>query len=121
MTKEMKALLKLIIKADILVGIIIAVLISLVNFKGSFIFLLGIIIALFNFIFTGIILDKSLNGGRGSFLYKFTAVARILIIVLIALLFSHNKYYLLLYIAGFLTHFPTLIFSYIRSQKGGCE
>ena len=116
MTIEMKALLKLVIKEDILFGSIIALIIFFINPKGALIFLLGIIIAMLNFVIRGIILDKSLNAGN-----VFSVVStfiRISTVIIIALIFANNKYHLLLYLAGFITHFPIIIFGWIKSQKG---
>ena len=59
MTREMKALLKLVIKEDILFGSIIALIIFFINPKGALIFLLGIIIAMLNFVIRGIILSQN--------------------------------------------------------------
>lgn len=118
MTKEMKALLRLTIKEDIIFGVIISLIVSIFYPIGALTFLLGIIIAGINFIVSGIILDKSLNAGERNILSTLSAILRILIIIIIALFLSKNMYNLLLYLAGFITHFPILIFGWIKSQKG---
>ena len=118
MTIEMKALLKLVIKEDILFGSIIALIIFFINPKGALIFLLVIIIAMLNFVIRGIILDKSLNAGKGNVFSVVSTFIRISTVIIIALIFANNKYHLLLYLAGFITHFPIIIFGWIKSQKG---
>ena len=62
MTREMKALLKLVIKEEVY-GSIIALIIFFINPKVH-LYLLGIIIAMLNFVIRGIILYKSLNAGK---------------------------------------------------------
>lgn len=118
MTKEMRALFKLIIKEDLIFGLVITLILFFINPKNALIFLLGIIIALGNFILRGIILDKSLNAGKPNIFTIFGDIIRILLIVLLALCFSNNIYSLLSYLAGFIVHFPILIFGWIKSQKG---
>ena len=98
MTIEMKALLKLVIKEDILFGSIIALIIFFINPKGALIFLLGIIIAMLNFVIRGIILDKSLNAGKGNVFSVVSTFIRISTVIIIALIFANNKYHLLLYL-----------------------
>ena len=82
------------------------------------IFLLGIMIAMMNFVIRGIILDKSLNAGKRNVFSVISTFIRISTVIIIALFFANNKYHLLLYLAGFITHFPILIFGWIKSQKG---
>ena len=118
MTREMKALLKLVIKEDILFGLIIALIIFCINPKGALIFLLGIMIAMMNFVVKGIILEKSLNAGKRNVFSLISTFIRISTVIIIALFLANNKYNLLLYLAGFITHFPILIFGWIKSQKG---
>ena len=120
MTEEMKVFISTSIKKDIIFGVIISCfLLAFLGSKISFIFLLGIIIAGANFALSGIILDKSLNGGVSSrVLITLGTIIRIFIILIIAIPFSSNIMYLLSYLGGFIIHFPILIFSYIRKQKG---
>lgn len=118
MTEEMKALLKFIIKEDIIFGVVISLIIAIFYPIGALTFLLGITIAMVNFTVSGVILDKSLNAGERNIFSILSIVFRILIIILIALFLSKNMYNLLLYLAGFITHFPILIFGWIKSQKG---
>lgn len=121
MTKEVKVLLNGIIKYDITIGLIFATAIYfLLGMKLAYIFLLGILISLLNFVLSGIILEKSLNGENKiiKILFPFSFLIRIVIVVAIAVPFMYDVKELLTYILGFVVHFPILIFSWIRRQKG---
>ena len=100
MTTEVKLLLKNSVKYDIVLGICISII--LYCFFGtniSLIYLFGLAVSIANFLVSGIILDKNLNG-------------------VTTMLFAKNLFYLLTYLGGFISHFPIIIFSWIRSRKG---
>lgn len=121
MTKEIKVLLKGIIKYDITIGLIFATVIYFIlGMKIASIFLLGILISLLNFVFSGIILEKGLINENKIIrvLFPFSFLIRIIIVVAIAVPFMYDAKELLAYIFGFVVHFPILIFSWIRRQKG---
>ena len=107
MTTEVKLLLKNSVKYDIVLGICISII--LYCFFGtniSLIYLFGLAVSIANFLVSGIILDKNLNG--------VTTIPKIIF----PMLFAKNLFYLLTYLGGFISHFPIIIFSWIRSRKG---
>ncbi len=120
MTDEMRSLIRLSVKNNAILAVIISFfLLAFLGIKVSFIFLLGIIIASINFGISGIILDKSLNDRVNSkLLVMLITIIRIFVIIIIAVPFLSNIMYLLSYLGGLIIHFPILIFSYIRKQKG---
>lgn len=120
MTDEMRSLIRLSVKNNAILAVIISFfLLAFLGIKVSFIFLLGIIIASINFGISGIILDKSLNDRVNSkLLVMLITILRVFIIIIIAIPFFGNIMYLLSYLGGLIIHFPILIFSYIRKQKG---
>lgn len=120
MTDEMRSLIRLSVKNNAILAVIISFfLLAFLGIKVSFIFLLGIIIAMLNFSLSGIILDKSLNDRVNSkLLVMLITILRVFIIIIIAIPFFGNIMYLLSYLGGLIIHFPILIFSYIRKQKG---
>lgn len=121
MTTEVKLLLKNSVKYDVVLGICISIILYCFFGKNvSLIYLFGLAISVANFLISGIILDKSLNGVDAipKLLFPLSYVIRILCIALFAMLFANNLFYLLTYLGGFISHFPIIIFSWIRSRKG---
>ena len=120
MTDEMRSLIRLSVKNNAILAVIISFfLLAFLGIKVSFIFLLGIIIASINFGISGIILDKSLNDRVNSkLLVMLITILRVFIIIIIAIPFFGNIMYLLSYLGGLIIHFPILIFSYIRKTEG---
>ena len=118
MTTEVKLLLKNSVKYDIVLGICISII--LYCFFGtniSLIYLFGLAVSIANFLVSGIILDKNLNGVT-TIIFPLSYIIRILCVALFAMLFAKNLFYLLTYLGGFISHFPIIIFSWIRSRKG---
>ena len=117
MTTEVKLLLKNSVKYDIVLGICISII--LYCFFGtniSLIYLFGLAVSIANFLVSGIILDKNLNGVTTipKIIFPLSYIIRILCVAL----FAKNLFYLLTYLGGFISHFPIIIFSWIRSRKG---
>ena len=121
MTTEVKLLLKNSVKYDIVLGICISII--LYCFFGtniSLIYLFGLAVSIANFLVSGIILDKNLNGVTTipKIICPLSYIIRIVCVALFAMLFAKNLFYLLTYLGGFISHFPIIIFSWIRSRKG---
>lgn len=124
MTIEMKLFLKNSVKYDIIFGMIASAVIYVGFGKNvSFIYFFGILVSIINFIVSGVILDKSLNGQSKvfRFLFPISYVIRILCVASIALFFVKDVSYIIAYLGGFISHFPIIIFSFIRMQKKGSE
>ncbi|NLL30175.1 MAG: hypothetical protein GX258_03865 [Clostridiales bacterium] len=117
MSKEMKSLLKIMIKYDLLGGLILAVILSkAVNIKFSIIFLFGDIISLINAIASGFLLEYTLKNNK-SFLLVISYVLRILIIVILAIPFLNNLMNLIAYILGYTIHFIFQTIYWIKKWK----
>lgn len=121
MTTEIKLFLKNSVKYDIILGLSVSII--LYAFFGeniAFIYFFGLIVSIINFILSGVILDKSLNGTSSilKFIFPVTYVARIACVAFIAIIFAKEISYLISYLGGFISHFPIIIFSWIRKQKG---
>lgn len=121
MTTEMKLFLKNSVKYDIILGVCISIILFCFFGKNiAFIYFLGLIVSVINFLLSGVILDKNLNSTSRIFkiLFPFSYVARIACVAFIAILFAKEVSYLIAYLGGFISHFPIIIFSWIRRQKG---
>lgn len=121
MSFELKALLKKMVFYDIIIGLLSSFVISIFfETKIMVIFLIGLAIAIINFIVSGILLEKSLNSSKklGKVLLPITYIVRIGIIILVTIPFLHELKSLLAYLGGFIMHFPILILSWFKSQKG---
>jgi ATP synthase protein I len=118
MSREMKALIKSMIKYDLIGGVIFALIISLpFSFELASIFYLGVLIALINFILSGIILEYSIKR-KGKVLLILSYTIRIIIILAIATLFITNLHKILAYILGYISHFILLTIYWLRKEKG---
>ena len=121
MTKELKAILKNIVKYDILLGLASTMILFFIGFRKIIpIFILGIMVSIINFIVSAIILDKSLNSCNKLkvILVPLSYFLRIGMVVCIALLFLKNTYCLFAYITGLIIHYPVLAITTIKTQKG---
>lgn len=121
MTKEVELLLKRVIKYDLGIGVILCLLILMIlGENAASIYFLGIFIAVVNFTVSGIFLDKSLSKStfKSKVLFPLSYIMRIFCIAFIALFFTKKLSYLLLYLGGYISHFPILTFCWINKQKG---
>lgn len=114
----MKALIKSMIKYDFIGGVIFALIISLLSsYELASIFYLGVVIALFNFISSGIILEYCIREKK-KLLLIFSYTIRILIILAISALFINDLHKILAYILGYISHFILLTIYWLRKEKG---
>lgn len=121
MSVEMKQMINLIIKYGSIIGISIFIIMLIIGEdKLAIIFSLGLIIAILNFILNGIILEKSLYSKSKlvKIIFPFSYIARILIVVIVALPFIYDLKLISAYMIGFVMYFPILILSW-RLRKGG--
>ena len=121
MTKELKIILKNVVKYDVALGTCISIILFCFLGKNiALIYFFGLFISVINFLLSGVILDKNLNSTSKIFkiLFPFSYVARIACVAFIAILFVKEVSYLISYLGGFISHFPIIIFSWIRMQKG---
>lgn len=121
MTKEVKKVLINIAKYDVLCGITFTIFsLFFRKYLLSFIFFLGIITSMINFLASAVITDKVLSGsGESKELLVLTSYTlRIVIVVFIIILFSSELSNLLAFLIGFITHYVILTFATIKVQKG---
>lgn len=121
MDRYVKLFLNGLIKNGLILGISVSIILYL--FTDSIItsiYLFGLIIGIVNFSLSGFILDKNINSKKTTkkILFPITYIIRIGIIALIGLVFSNKLSTLLAYLAGFISQFPILIFTWKGIKKG---
>lgn len=112
MNNELKDMLKKITHYDLIIGIIVTIVLLLICPSYSYVFLAGIILASMNFNLNGIINNYILGDGKKSvgIIVSLLYISRILIISFIgALLYKINSSNVYFYIAGFCSHFISMI------------
>lgn len=123
MSVEMKKIINLIIGYGSVFGISIFIIMLIIGEdKLAIIFFLGLLIAILNFILNGIILEKSISSSSKivKIIFPITYIARISIVVIIALPFIYDLKSISAYMIGFITYFPILILSW-KLNKGGSK
>ncbi len=119
MDRDMNKLLQQMVKYDLGSGLLISLVIGLISsfFNAKF-YLLGICVALINFICSGYITSKYLGKpGKGAIILL-TTFLRIIFILLMALPFIGDVISIAYYMAGFITHHIILIVYCIKNRKG---
>ena len=113
MEDEVKDLIKTTIKYDFILLISIAIIIAMLfNMVYSLIYILGLVVSMINFIVNSIVLNYELNKKqfKSPILNIVSLLIRTSIICMIAIvLFTYNKYYLIVYIIGVIMHFIAII------------
>lgn len=118
MSREMNNLLRKMIKCDLVGGLISALIVSLlVNLQIASIFFMGILVALVNFLVSGIILEYSLIRDK-KLLIIMSYFIKIIVIVCLALPFMYNLQKLIAYVGGYISHFILLTFYWLKNEKG---
>lgn len=119
MNKEVNKLLLQTVKYDLGSGLLISLVIVLIStFINAGIYLVGICIALVNFLISGYAIEKKLGKGVKRWLFVLEFFLRMAFIVITILPFRHNEVYMLYYMAGFVSHYILLIGSNIIKRKG---
>lgn len=119
MKKEMNKLLLQTAKYDLGSGLLISLMILLIStFTNAGIYMVGICVALANFLLYGYTIERNLGKGIRHWLFIPAFFLRMVFIVLTILPFRNNMVYMLYYIAGFGSHYVLLIGSNIIRKKG---
>ena len=121
MSVEMRQMISSIIKYGSIFGISIFIIMLIIGEdKLAIIFSLGLAIAILNFILNGIILEKSISSKSKlmHIIFPLSYIARISIIVIVALPFIYDLKMISTYMIGFITYFPILILSWNLSKGG---
>lgn len=117
MNKEVNNLLLKMIKYDLGSGILISLIITLIsNFQNAGIYMVGICVALMNFLAYGYTIEKFL--GKQQWVISVTYFMRMGFIVMTILPFVKNMQHMIYYMIGFLSHYILLIVSGIINRKG---
>ncbi|WP_027632611.1 ATP synthase subunit I [Clostridium hydrogeniformans] len=120
MQKEVRDLIRVVMKYDIMLAFITSIIIAILyNLNYSFVFILGLIVGLLNFIVNSLVLDYMLGKkAKSPILNLISLFLRSSIICLIGItLFTYNKYYLIVYIIGVVSHFIAIILYAIKIKK----
>lgn len=106
MSKDMNKLLKQTIKYDLINGLLIALLIVLSSsFLNAMIYFLGLIVGILNFVCSYYVTTKILfKGGTKSVIAILITFLRILFVVIITIPLVNNLKFVVLYVAGFISH-----------------
>ena len=105
MSKEMNKLLRETIKYDWGSGVLISLLIGLFSsFFDSMIYFLGIMVGMINFIGSVYAANRFLLKKSGDAIVLLITILRITFVILVAAPIIHNLKFVILYIAGFISH-----------------
>jgi len=120
MKDNLDYMLKKIISYWLIVAIILGVLTYLIFPKYILVFILGLFVALSNFIINTIIINFMLirANGKYTFLVSISYTLRILIICIIGLiLFTYNRFNVIAYMCGFCSYFICLVLYGINTNN----
>lgn len=121
MTEDLNKIVKSVAKNDLISGVVLFLIISLLGqYKSGVILLVGIIISMINFIASAVITNKFLGNPKKNkaILFSLSYLIRIVSIVAIAVFFSNKISYLLSFLIGFFIHYIILVITTINVQKG---
>jgi ATP synthase protein I len=121
MRDNLEYMLKRIIYYWLMVAITLGVLAYLIFPKYLVVFILGLFIALGNFVVNTIIIKFILLNANGKygFISSISFILRILIVCIIALiLYTYNKFNVIAYMGGFCSYFICLVLYGINISKG---
>ena len=121
MTEDLNKIVKSVAKNDLISGVVLFLIISLLGqYKSGAVLLAGTIISMINFIASAVITDKVLDNPKKNkgILFSLSYLIRIVSIVAIAVVFSKKISYLLSFLIGFFIHYIILVITTINVQKG---
>lgn len=119
MNKEVNKLLLQAVKYDLGSGLLISLIIILIStFVNAGIYMVGICVALINFLASGYITEKFLTKNKVWVIIP-TYFIRMAFIVITILPFVKNIQYMIYYMTGFVSHYILIIvFSIKKNRKG---
>ena len=119
MSKVVNKFLNEMIKYDLYGGFIISLILSVVvNTKFAIIYLIGVVVALVNFLISGKIMKNRLSRKKSGMLFQISYFIRIVAVVGLAVPFMSQLINLVAYVIGYLSHFVFITVYWIKSQKG---
>lgn len=119
MNKEMNKLLLQMVKYDLGSGILVSLIVILIStFVNAGIYMLGICVALTNFLVYGYIIAKYLGKYKKQWIIVVTYFLRMAFIAITILPFVKNILHVIYYMIGFISHYILLIVFGIKNRKG---
>lgn len=119
MSKEMNSIFKIMIKYDLVGGIILSIILYyFIDLEIIIIFLLGLLVSLINSLANGLILEYSLNNKKNVILLL-SYFIRIILIITIAIPFIKYQDKIIAYILGYTAHFGFLSIYWLKKWKEG--
>lgn len=119
MSKEMNNLLQKAIKNDLGSGLLISLVIGFIySFMNAGIYLLGICVALTNFLISGKIISNYLGKEKKQWIIVITSYLRMALIIITILPMIKNIEYIIYYMIGFISHYLIIVVSNIKNRKG---
>lgn len=119
MSKEMNSIFKIMIKYDLVGGIILSgILYWFMDLEILTIFLLGLLISLINSLANGFILEYSLSNKKNVILLL-SYFIRIILIITISIPFIKDQDKIIAYILGYTSHFGFLSIYWLKKWKEG--
>ena len=107
---DLKYMYKKVITYSLYVLIILGIILGSINLKYVLPGILGLIIAIGNLFISGVITNNALAKNKVNFLNYFGLAFKILATSIIGMiLFTYNKYYLIVYMCGYVSHFILLV------------
>jgi len=119
MSKEMNSIFKIMIKYDLVGGIILfGILYYFLDLEIIAIFLLGLLVSLINSLANGLILEYSLNNKKNVILLL-SYFIRIILIITISIPFIKDQDKIIAYVLGYTAHFGFLFIYWFKKWKEG--
>lgn len=119
MSKETNKLLLQMIKYDLGSGLLIALGIGFIfSFINAGVYIVGICVALMNFLMYGYIIGRYLGKSRKQWIIIVSYFIRMAFIIITMLPFIKNIEHIIYYIIGFVSHYILLIAFGIKNRKG---
>jgi len=119
MNKEMNKLLLKTTKYDLGSGLLISLIIILIStFINAGIYMVGICVALINFLASGYVIEKFLRENKKMWIIIPTYLLRMAFIAITIVPFAKNIQSMIYYMAGFISHYALLIVFGIINRKG---
>lgn len=119
MSKEMNSIFKIMIKYDLVGGIISSgILCYFLELEILAIFLLGLLVSLINSLANGLILEYSLNNKKNVILLL-SYFIRIILIITISIPFIKDQDKIIAYVLGYTAHFGFLFIYWFKKWKEG--
>ena len=95
---------------DLFVLITLVAILSIINSSYILPAILGVIVALGNFIISGLTINDAFAKNKVNFFTYLSSALKIFVVCIIGLiLIAHNKYYLIPYVCGYISHLISLI------------